>query len=168
MKLRWQGFQGPIATPIERYLTHKRALGCRFHTEERALRLLDRFLMEREIRTLDEIQPGLLESFLASRPRSRPRSYNHLLCVVRRLFDWLVAQGELMRSPVQTVPRRETARRIPFLFNAEQARRLLDAAINLPDNSKAPLRGHTYRTIFALLYGLVYGSGTFPDCAAET
>jgi integrase len=154
MKLRWQGFQGPIATPIERYLTHKRALGCRFHTEERALRLLDRFLIERGTRTLDEIEPALLEAFLASRPRSRPRSYNHLLCVVRRLFDWLVAQGELIRSPVQTVPRRETARRIPFLFNAEQARRLLDAAINLPDNSKAPLRGHTYRTMFALLYGL--------------
>jgi hypothetical protein len=43
MKLRWQGFHGPIAAPIERYLTLKRALGCRFRTEERALQLLDRF-----------------------------------------------------------------------------------------------------------------------------
>jgi integrase len=154
MKPRWQGFQGPIAAPIERYLKQKRALGCRFHTEERALQLLDRFLIERGIRTLDEIAPALLEAFLASRPRSRPKSYNHLLCVVRRLFDWLVAQGELVRSPVQIRPRRETSRRVPFLFNAEQARRLLDAAICLPDNSKAPLRGDTYRTMFALLYGL--------------
>jgi site-specific recombinase XerD len=154
MNLRWQGFCGPIAAPIERYLRHKRALGCRFHTEERALRLLDRFLIERGIETIEQIEPELLEAFLASRPRSRPRSYNHLLCVVRRLFDWLVAQGELACSPVQIGPRRETARRIPFLFNADQARRLLAAAVNLPDTSNAQLRGHTYRTMFALLYGL--------------
>jgi len=154
MNLCWQGFCGPIAAPIERYLRHKRALGCRFHTEERALRLLDRFLIERGIETIEQIEPELLAAFLASRPRSRPRSYNHLLCVVRRLFDWLVAQGELACSPVQIGPRRETARRIPFLFNADQARRLLAAAVNLPDTSNAQLRGHTYRTMFALLYGL--------------
>jgi len=116
MNLCWQGFCGPIAAPIERYLRHKRALGCRFHTEERALRLLDRFLIERGIETIEQIEPELLAAFLASRPRSRPRSYNHLLCVVRRLFDWLVAQGELACSPVQIGPRRETARRMPIPF----------------------------------------------------
>jgi site-specific recombinase XerD len=154
MKLRWQGFHGPISAPIECYLAHKRALGCRFHTEERALQLLDRFLIERGIRAMEEIEPKLVEAFLASRPRARPRSYNHLLCVVQRLFDWLVARGELACSPVQMRPRRETVRHIPFLFNAGQARRLLDAATTLPDTSNAPLRGHTYRTMFALLYGL--------------
>jgi site-specific recombinase XerD len=154
MKRRWDGFQGPIAVPIERYLAQKRALGCRFRTEDRALRLLDRFLIERGIRGIDDIGPELVEAFLASRPRARPRSFNHLLCVVRRLFDWLVAQGDLASSPVRIGPRRETAQRIPYLFNAEHARRLLDAAMHLPDTSNAPLRGHTYRTMFALLYGL--------------
>jgi hypothetical protein len=85
MKRRWEGFQGPMAASIERYLAHKRALGCRFRTEDRALRLLDRFLIERGIRAIDEIEPELVEAFLASRPRARPRSFNHLLCVVRRL-----------------------------------------------------------------------------------
>jgi len=74
MKPRWEGFHGPIAGPIERYLAHKRVLGCRFHTEERALRLLDRFLIGRGIRAMDEVAPQLLEAFLASRPRARPRS----------------------------------------------------------------------------------------------
>ncbi|HTT74415.1 MAG TPA: tyrosine-type recombinase/integrase [Candidatus Binataceae bacterium] len=45
------------------------------------------------------------------------------------------------------------------LFNADQARRLLAAAVNLPDNSNAPLRGHTYRTMFSLLYGLGFRVG---------
>ncbi len=57
-------------------------------------------------------------------------------------------------SPVRTKPRRQTARRIPCLLDPAEARRLLDVAGNLPDRPRAPLRGPTYRTIFALLYGL--------------
>jgi site-specific recombinase XerD len=159
MKPHWERFRGPIAAGIERYLAYKRALGCRFRTEEKALWLLDRFLVERGFTAIDEIGPALIEAFLASRPRPRPRSYNHLLCTVRRLFDWLVAQGDVARSPVRTRPRRETAQRIPFLFNAEQARRLLAAAALLPDRNNAPLRGDTYRTMFALLYGLGLRAG---------
>lgn len=154
MNPRGERFCGPIAAAIERFLIHKRALGCRFDTEEKALRLLDRFLIEQGLQVIDEISPEMLETFLASRPRARPRSYNHLLCTVRRLFDWLVAQGDLPCSPVRTRPRRETAQRLPFLFNAELARRLLEAAARLPDRSHAPLRGQTYRAMFALLYGL--------------
>jgi site-specific recombinase XerD len=154
MKVLWEGFRSPVATGIERFLAHKRALGCRFRTEEKALCLLDRFLVERGIKTHDEIGAELIEAFLASRPRTRPKSYNHLLCTVRRLFAWLVAQGDIASSPVQSRPRRETARRMPYLFNAEQARRLMAAAAFLPDRNNAPLRGLTYRTMFALLYGL--------------
>ena len=50
--------------------------------------------------------------------------------------------------------RRETAYRIPFLFKPTVARKLLAYAGSLKDNPKAPLRGPTYRSIFALLYGL--------------
>ena len=96
----------------------------------------------------------LLDDFLASRSRPRPRGFNHLLGVVRRLLDWAVAYELLEASPLQTRPRRETATRIPFLFDITQARRLLDAAAALPDYTQAPQRGATYRTIFALCYGL--------------
>jgi integrase len=60
----------------------------------------------------------------------------------------------LPRSPLAARPRRATNQRIPYLFDASQARRLLELAGSLPDRPKAPLRGPTYRTIFALLYGL--------------
>jgi integrase len=42
----------------------------------------------------------------------------------------------------------------PTCFDAAHARRLLDLAGALPARSSAPLRGPTYRAIFALLYGL--------------
>jgi integrase len=148
------GLGSPLAEPIRQFLACKRALARRFLVEEKALRLLDRYLVGAGVRSLDEVGPEVLDAFLASRPRTTPRSYNHLLGTVARLFAWLVAQGVLLRSPLAARPRRQTARRLPFLFDAPTARRLLDLAGRLPDNSRAPLRGLTYRTIFALLYGL--------------
>ncbi len=159
MRSMWNGFRSPAAEWIEAYLAHRRAIGRRFRSEERELQLLDRFLVDQGVKTVEAIESSLLESFLASRPRTRPRSYNHLLGVVRRLFDWLTRQGMLERSPLRARPRRETARRMPFLFDASQARRLLEVAGGLPDRSGAPLRGWTYRVIFALLYALGLRAG---------
>jgi site-specific recombinase XerD len=147
-------FQSPLATAIRQFLTHKRALARRYAVEEKTLRLLDRYLVEQKVQAMDQITPVLLDAFLASRPRTTPRSYNHLLGTVARLFDWLVGQGLLERSPLRAKPRRETTPRIPFLFNQTTARQLLELAGCLPDNPRAPLRGLTSRTIFALMYGL--------------
>jgi len=147
-------FRSPLADGIERFLTYKRALGRRYDTEEKQLRLFDRFLVQQALTSLEQITPDLLAGFLAARPRSRPRSYNQLLGVLRRLFDWLVSQELLPQSPLQACPRRATAQRIPYLFDAAHARRLLDLAGGLPDGPRARFRGPTYRTIFAMLYGL--------------
>lgn len=148
------GFRSPLADGIARFLAHKRALGRRYDTEEKQLRLFDRFLVRQALTSLEQLTPDLLNTFLAARPRGRPRSYNELLGVLRRLLDWLVSREILPQSPLETLPRRETAQRIPYLFDAAHARRLLELAGGLPDGPRARLRGPTYRTIFALLYGL--------------
>ena len=154
MKSTWTGFQSPLGIDIERFLAHKRALGRRFDVEEKTLRLFDRYLVEQEARTTSQVTPRLIEAFLGSRPRRRPRSYNHLLGTVRRLFDWLVDQDILDHSPVRARPQRQTASRIPFIFDLPSARRLLEVARNLKDNPKAPMRGRTYHAMLAILYGL--------------
>jgi site-specific recombinase XerD len=147
-------FDSILAEGMERFLIHKRAAGRRYYTEGTVLRLLDRYLIEQQITGTDQITPELLNAFLASRPRKRPRSFNHLLTVTRAFFSWLVQQGLLLQSPVQAKPRRNTAQRIPFIFDKLAAGLLLDAASRFSDRSMAPLRGVTYRTIFAVLYGL--------------
>jgi integrase len=76
------------------------------------------------------------------------------LGVVRRLFDWIVSQQAISTSPLQLRPRRETARRLPFLFEPAVIKRLLAEAALLPDNPRSLMRGPTYETIFALLAGL--------------
>ena len=146
--------RSPLAEPIRHFIAHKRALNRQFDCEEKALHLFDRYLVERGIADVASVTPGVMEAFLASRPRQRPRSYNHLLGVTRRLFDWMVDQEMIVVSPLRLRPRRETARRIPYIFDLPQACRLLETAAALPDNNRAPQRGITYATIFALLYGL--------------
>ena len=148
-----------IELAVERFLEYKRALGRKYQCEQRELRLLVRFAAERGACRLDEFTPALLDDFLASRPRSRPRSFNHLVGVVGCLLDWAVSQQLLEASPLRARRRRVTSGQIPFLFAPVQARRLLDAAGALADNSRAPRRGATYRTMFALCYGLGLRAG---------
>lgn len=148
-----------LASAVSQFLAYRRAIGRKYHSEEKELRLLVRFAAERCVTELGQLTPGLLEEFLASRPRFRPRSFNHLLGVVRCLMDWAVAQELLAASPLRTRRRRVTSMRVPFLFDIEQARHLLDAAAALPDNPRAVQRGPMYRTIFALCYGLGLRAG---------
>ena len=144
---------------VDRFLEHKRALGRKYHSEARELRLLVRYAEGHGASGLEQLTPDLLDGFLASRPRSRPRSFNHLLGVVRCLLDWAVAYEHLETSPLRARRRRVTAARIPFLFDPAQARWLLDSAAALPDNPRAQQRGSTYRAIFALCYGLGLRAG---------
>ena len=144
---------------VNAFLAHKRAIARKYISEEAELRLLVRFADERGIDRLDQLTPAVVDTFLASRPRSQARSFNHLLGVLGCLLDWAVTHELLESSPLQTRRRRVTATRIPFIFDPAQARQLLDAAGALPDRSRAPHRGATYRTIFALCYGLGLRSG---------
>jgi site-specific recombinase XerD len=149
-----RAFQSPLADGIQRFLETKHALARKYRSEQRELHLFDDFLVEHGVTAVEQITSSLIDTFLTSRPRRRARSFNHLRGVLRLLFDWLVVQGELPNSPVRVAKRRETSHRVPFLFDSTQARRLLQSAAELPDRPKGPLRGPTYRTIFAIQYGL--------------
>jgi integrase len=150
---------GPLTTDVADFLAHKRALGRKYLTEEATLRLLLVFADQQGVEDLHQLTPGLLEEFVASRPRRRARSFNHLVGIVGCFLDWTVTQQRLDESPLRTTRRRETAPRTPFLFDTTQARQLLEAAAVLPDNPRATGRGRTYHTIFALCYGLGLRAG---------
>ncbi len=96
----------PLAISIREYLAHTRALGKRLEKNGPMFHLLDRFLIEQGVGEISQIDPAHLEGFLNTRPKRSARSYNELLGMVRRFFDWLVRQAKLMRSPLQGSPRR--------------------------------------------------------------
>lgn len=148
-----------LATATAEFLAHKRALGRKYQTEEATLRLLLAFADQHGVADLRELTTPLIDAFLASRPRARARSFNHLVGILGCFLDWAVTQQRLQTSPLRTRRRRETDRRLPFLFDIVAARRLLEAAAALPDNPRATGRGPTYHAIFALCYGLGLRAG---------
>jgi integrase len=149
-----------LTTAVADFLAHKRALGRKYETEEATLRLLLAFAGgQHQVEDLHQLTPLLLEEFVASRPRHSARSFNHLVGVLGCFLDWAVTQQRLEESPLHRVRRHETDRRLPFLFDTTQARRLLETAATLPDNPRAPGRGSTYHAIFALCYGLGLRAG---------
>jgi hypothetical protein len=73
MKSTWVDFQSPLSHAIKNFLAYKRSLKRHYDTEEKALRLLDCYLVEQHITQITEITGDLLDaSFLISRPRNRP------------------------------------------------------------------------------------------------
>jgi site-specific recombinase XerD len=116
--------------------------------------LFDAYLKEVRIEDLAQITPAVIEAFLLERPRARPRSFNHLVGVISRLFEWMVEHDVIDHSPVTTRLRRPGQNRIPFIFDLPTAQHLVTVASQLPDTNKDLLRGITYATIFSLLFGL--------------
>lgn len=147
----FQSFLGP---DIEQFLTYKRSLGRRYDVETKTLALLDAYLVNNHIGGLHELTPTRVDQFLLSRPRSRPRSYNHLRCTLGRLFSYLVDHGKLAQTPLRSPPRRARYQRAPFIFDTAAAKQLLALAKTLPSNGGTMERGGTYLALFAVLYGL--------------
>jgi hypothetical protein len=139
-----------VAEAVAGFLEHKRTIGRKYHSEEAELRLLMRFTRERRTARLDRLTPAVLDDFLASRPRSQPRSFNHLRGVVVCLLDWAVGQGLLRTAPMCTTRRRVSATRAPFLFEPAQVRQLLEAgrpARQLPGGATRPDLSHPVRSV---------------------
>ena len=135
-------------------MEYKRALSRKYRPEAAALRLFDRYLCEHAATDWSSIDSVLIENFLQSRPRCRPRSYNHLLGVLHRFFEWAVVQGFVA---AQSRDRHATPRyrQAHSLSLRPQRRQAAPGVANaLPDRSRAPHRAQTYEMIFALLYGL--------------
>jgi integrase len=148
-----------LATTAADFLAHKRALGRKYLTEEATLCLLLAFADRHGVTVLHQLTPSFLDAFIASRSRSRARSFNHLVGIVGCFLDWAVVQQRLEVSPLHRTHRRETDLRLPFIFDVVQARQLLDAAAALPDNPRATGRATTYHAIYAICYGLGLRAG---------
>jgi site-specific recombinase XerD len=153
MKKPLDSFHSPVAAAMRVFLVHHRALGKRFDSEEWTLKLFDDYLAGRRIRTLATITPAIVNDFVRSRPRPAPKSYNLLLSVLRRWFNWLILQEYIGASPLKLGSRRLTGTRPPFLFKHADVRRLIAFATELPNN-KAGHGGLVYPMMFTLIYGL--------------
>jgi hypothetical protein len=80
-------FHSALAEPLTTFVRYKQALNRRYRTEASALKLFDRYLCEHQVGGWECIDHTLIDNFLKSRPRTKPRSYNHLVGVLRRFYS---------------------------------------------------------------------------------
>ena len=99
MKPRLPDPSSPIAPHIVAFVGHKRALNRRYDVEDKVLRMFDGYLNTAGIMTLAEITPAAVDAFFLSRTRTRPRSFNHLVGVIGRLFEWMVDMASSIARP---------------------------------------------------------------------
>ena len=148
-----------VASAVERFIAHKRAYGRKYHSEARELALLVRFAAEHQVSCLGELTPALLEDFLASRPRPHPRSFNHLLGVVRCLLDWAVTWRPAGGLPAAGPPPPGHRAAHPVPVRPRPGPPAPGCRGRAADDPRAPARGPTYHAIFALCYGLGLRAG---------
>ena len=104
---------GDLVPVVAGYLAHKRALGRKFHNEEKNLDLLVAFAYGHGLERADQLEPAVLDAFFSSRPRPRPRSFNNLVGIVGCFLEWTVSQDLLPASPLRTDRRRQSSARSP-------------------------------------------------------
>ena len=147
-------FKSALAACLTDFIGYKQALNCKYRTEANVLQMFDQYLCNHRIPDCESIDTTVIEGFLKSRPRRTAGSYNHLLGTMLVFFEWARVRKFIKHNPVKVEPRRETAKRIPYVFDLDDARRLLELARRLPDNSRGRNRALIYETVFAILYGL--------------
>ncbi len=147
-------FKSALAECLTDFIGYKQALNCKYRTEANVLQMFDQYLCSHRIPDCELIDSAVIERFLKSRPRRTAGSYNHLLGTMLVFFEWARVHKFIKQNPVKVQPRRETAKRIPYVLDLDDARRLLEQARRLPDNSRGRNRALIYETVFAILYGL--------------
>jgi integrase/recombinase XerD len=138
-----------LETRIEQYLRSQRALGRRYHGEERVLISLCRYLGQHDLTDLDQIG---FDGWC--------RTFPHVTTNVLRGRQLMVRKFCLYRrryEPDCFVPdpqrfARKVAHRLPVIIGLAEVTRLLAAAQRVQPTPASPLRPAVFRLAVVLLY----------------
>ena len=113
---------------VERFVAHKRSLGCKYEREERRLLMWADYAIAR-----DETIIRADTMIRWARKTSSSIVTRHRLALGSRFARWLRAEDERHEVPhPECLGRRRNQRRVPFLLSDDQVRMLMDAALKLP------------------------------------
>ncbi|HKM69658.1 MAG TPA: tyrosine-type recombinase/integrase [Stellaceae bacterium] len=137
-----------LSQVVAAYVTHRQAMGMRFHTEAHTLRSFCRASGDV---TMQEITAEQLLAFLAGTGPVTPY-WERKHSALSGLYRFAVARGYVDHSPLpRTVPKPQQAF-VPYIYSHEELQRLLDA-VAANDHPRCRIDPDTYRTILLLLYG---------------
>ena len=134
---------------VSLYISHKRALGYRFRTEEAILRSFCKAVGNDPFAA---IEPEAVLSFLngsGSVTEYWVKKYH----VLSGLYRFALARGLTKVSPLpRTIPKSDTPAFVPYIYSHEELKRLLDA-VPAACAGRVPIEEEVLRTLLLLLYG---------------
>ncbi len=149
-------FSSPLADALARFLAFKRAGGCRYHDEARALRVLDQFLITAVNPADPVITLDVVRRYVARRGEESETTRAHRLSLIRQVCRFLA-----LEQPRTTVPaprflgiRRRTF--VARVMSQEEDQRFLAGCEHLVTRSWSPIRD--------TVLGTPWSSCTSPDC----
>jgi integrase/recombinase XerD len=145
-------FSSPLADAVSRFLAFKRAAGCRYDDEARALRLLDQFLTT----TLNPDDPvitlDVVRRYVARRGEESETTRAHRLSLIRQVCRFLALEQPRTAVPA---PRFLGIHCRPFVarvMSLAEGRRFLTACEHLETRPWSPIRDTVLGTALVLLY----------------
>jgi integrase len=138
-----------LSSVVSSYIAHKRALGCRFRTEEN---LLKAFLKAVGDKPITDIEPSFIQAFIDGKgPPTQYWAKKYL--VLTGLYRFAVARALVSASPLpKRMPQITGPAFVPYIYSETELKRLLDA-VPAACAGRVPVDGDVYRTLLLLLYG---------------
>lgn len=134
---------------VSLYVSHKRALGQRFRTEEAILRSFCKAIGNGPISTIEA------EAVLAFLNGNGPvteywvKKYR----VLSGLYRYALARGLAKASPLpRHIPKPTVPEFVPYIYSHEELKRLIDA-VPTACAGRVPIEEEVFRTLLLLLYG---------------
>ncbi len=145
-------FSSPLADALSRFLAFKRAAGCRYVDEARALHLLDRFLSTILSPDAPVITMEVVRRYVARRGEESETTRAHRLSLIRQVCRFLALEQPRTAVPAPrflAIHRRTFVARV---MSQEEGRRFLTACERLRTRSWSPIRDIVLGTALVLLY----------------
>lgn len=137
-----------VSVVVAQYIAHKRSLGMRFNSEDRALKSFCCFV--RDI-PLSQIEPAQVRAFLDGHGPVT-QFWHRKYSVLRGFYRYAIARGHISTSPLPNFVPKAPPPFVPYIFTRGQLRRLVQATTTC-QSSRCLLRAETFRTLLLLLYG---------------
>jgi integrase/recombinase XerD len=132
---------------VNTYITFKRSLGMRYHTQGRVLRRFCRAMGEIDI---SEVRPEAVHVFLNDHgPITAGWQVKYF--ALAAFYRYAVSRSFVATSALPTVRPKLPPYGSPHIYSVDEIRRPL-AATEAVQSPKSPLQAQTYRTLLLLLY----------------
>jgi integrase len=145
-------FTSPLKDGLERFLQFKRAAGCRYRDEARALGCLDRFLGRYLAGKDPVITLEVVRAYVAEADRRSDKTRENRLGLIREVCRFLAIEDPRTAIPPRGFLKITRRRYVQRILTRQEGRRFLMACASFPRARCSPLRGVVHGTALTLLY----------------